>query len=57
MRRFLVFLDKNLAGSEPSEETLEFDDDTPEEEIELACQECLDTMIGNEIHTGWEEIP
>lgn len=56
MRKFIVYLDKRVARSEPVEEILEFSDDTTEEEIDEACQECLDVMITNELYTGWDEI-
>lgn len=56
MRRFEVYLDKQVAGSEPSVEILEFDDDATDEEIQEECAECLQTMIGNELDTGWNEV-
>lgn len=31
-------------------------DDATDAACEEACQECLDTMIGNELDTGWYEL-
>jgi hypothetical protein len=57
MRRFRVWLDKNLAGSEPTYETVEMPDSATDAECRSACAECLDTMISNDLDTGWEELP
>lgn len=56
MRKFRVWLGKNVVGEEPSEEVLEFPDGTSDKECEEACADCLETMIGNELDTGWDEI-
>jgi hypothetical protein len=56
MRKFRVWLDVQVAGKDPEEEILEFPNDATEEQIREACSECLDTMIANELDTGWDEI-
>ncbi|MDO8641894.1 MAG: hypothetical protein Q7R33_10250 [Nitrosarchaeum sp.] len=56
MKRYLVFLDKNVIGVETTQEILEFEDDASQEKIEDACADCLDTLIGNELDTGWNEL-
>lgn len=56
MRRYLVYLDKNVTGVEPDEELLEFKDDTSVEDIKVACADTLDTLIGNNLDTGWVEL-
>ena len=55
-RRFRVWLDRNVIGSEPSYEIVELPLGATEDEIYAACSDCLDTMIANELDTGWEEI-
>ncbi len=56
MRRFEVWLDVQVAGKETYFEYLEFDDNVPQEEIDKQCAECLETMIANELDTGWGEL-
>ena len=56
MRKFKVWLDKNVVGLDPSEEIIEFPDHYSDKECERDCADLLDTMISNELDTGWEEI-
>ena len=56
MKRYLVYLDKNVVGVEADEEILEFEDSVPETVINDACADCLDTLIGNNLDTGWTEL-
>lgn len=56
MRRFRVWLDRQVTGWEASEEEVEMPDDATDEECREACLDCLNTMISNELDTGWEEI-
>ncbi len=56
MRRFEVWLDKQVAGGDPSIEIVEMPDNATDEECEEACRDCLDTMIGNLLDTGWNEL-
>lgn len=56
MRRYKVWLDKQVTGLEPTEETVEMPDDATDEECRQACAECLDTLISNELDTGWIEL-
>lgn len=55
-RRFVVYLDKQIPGQGPVEEILEFPADATEDEINAECEDCLNTMIANELSTGWDEI-
>jgi hypothetical protein len=55
MRRFMVWLDKQVVGCEPSFDYIDFPDDTPDNVIETECAALLDIMIGNELDTGWQE--
>jgi hypothetical protein len=56
-RRFEVWLDVNVCGKEASSEIIEMPADATDEECQEACLDCLDTMIENELDTGWREIP
>ena len=56
MRRFVVFLDKNVPSVSPSYCLVELPAGTADEECDETCRDVLDTMIGNEIHTGWDEL-
>ena len=56
MRYFVVWLDKNTVGCEPVRELIEFPDDATDEECNEACADCLDTLIANELDTGWDEL-
>lgn len=55
MRKFRVWLDKNVPGQSASYETVEMPDGSTDAECEAACRDVLDVMIGNELDTGWEE--
>ena len=55
-KRYRVWLDKNFAGSQPSEEIIEMPENATDEECASICANCLETMISNELDTGWEEI-
>ncbi|HEY5262589.1 MAG TPA: hypothetical protein VIJ33_10770 [Solirubrobacteraceae bacterium] len=56
MRRFEVWLDKNVPGIAPSLCEIELSDLASEIEIERACNEALDYLIENELDTGWREV-
>lgn len=56
MRKFIVYLDKGCVGRSPIEETIELPDSATDEECDEACRDCLQTMIGNEIDSGWHEV-
>ena len=56
MRKFTVWLDKNVVGAELVEQTLTFPDDMSDEDCDKECEECLEVMLSNEIDTGWMEI-
>jgi hypothetical protein len=56
MRKFLIYLDKQVMGEKPIEQTVEFDDDMTPEDIEEACADILNDMIGSNLDTGWHEV-
>lgn len=56
MRRFSVYLDKNVSGCEPAEIILEFPNRTKQKDIDAACKDALDTLIANELCCGWSEV-
>ena len=56
MRRFIVYLDKNVVGVETDTEIIELPDDATDAQIEEVCADCLDTLIGNNLDTGWREL-
>lgn len=56
MRRFEVWLDKNIVGTEAVTDVVELPDDVTQEQIDEACSASLDNLIGNELDTGWREI-
>ncbi len=53
-RRFLVFAGCN--HREMDEVTLEFSNGETDAQIEEACADVLDTLIGNNFDTGWNEV-
>lgn len=55
-RRFEVWLDKQVVGARASVEVVEMAPGATDKECEEACKECLETMIGNELDTGWREL-
>lgn len=56
MRRFKVWLDKNVVGAMPSCEIVEMPDDATDADCQEACSDALQTMISNELDTGWREL-
>jgi hypothetical protein len=56
MKRFEVWLDKRAVGHAPATWIVEVNDNATEEEIESACREALESLIENELDTGWREI-
>jgi len=56
MRHFKVYLDRKIAGVAIEYETVEVEDTATEAEIEAACQDVLDVMIGNSTDSGWYEL-
>lgn len=55
-RRFEVWIDKGICGADTITEIVEMPAGSTDEECEKACASMLDTMIGNELDTGWQEI-
>jgi hypothetical protein len=56
MRRFRVWLGKQIVGEGLAYEVVELPDTATDDECEAACRDCLDTMIGSLLDTGWEPI-
>lgn len=56
MRRFEVWMDRNIAGVDPTVQIVEMPESATSVECEEACQDALDTMISNDLDTGWREI-
>lgn len=56
MRRFEVWLDKCVPRCERSVVSVELPDTATDAECDKACGDVLDTMIANELDTGWNEI-
>lgn len=56
MRRFEVWLDKKLAGVEPDTCIVEMPDGATDKQCDEACKEALESMIENELDTGWNEL-
>jgi hypothetical protein len=50
-------LDKKVVGADPILEIVEMPDDATDEECDEACRECLESMIDNNLYTGWDELP
>ena len=57
MRRFEVYLDVQVPGKDVTVDVVEMPDTATDAECQEACRDCLDTMIGNELDTGWRELP
>lgn len=55
MRRFTVWLSKQVPGVSVAKVPVEMPDDATDEECDAACRETLEDMIGNELDTGWSE--
>lgn len=56
MRRFEVWLDKCVPGCERSVVVVELPNDATDAECGEACESTLQTMIANELDTGWNEL-
>jgi len=56
MRRFEVWLDRCVPGVMTDTDIVELPDDATEEQIQEVCMDSLDTLIGNNLDTGWREI-
>ena len=56
MRRFVVFAHCRCARSDGAEVIVELPDGTPDDECDSACSDMLETLIGNEFDTGWNEL-
>lgn len=57
MRRFEVYLDRKIPGVGPETCIVEMPDSATDSECEEACRESLDGLIGNELYSGWDELP
>lgn len=57
MRRFEVWLDKGVPGMDPVTAIVELPNKASKGEIQAACSDVLDTLIENELDTGWRELP
>lgn len=55
-RVFRIWLDKMFAGSQPSYTVISLPAGTSDSEAQAECAAALDTLIGNELDTGWEEL-
>lgn len=51
-RKFLVYLDRKVPGEAPAGVIVEVQ---PDEDPDEACKEALDSLIENELYTGWNE--
>jgi hypothetical protein len=56
MRRFKVWI-RYVSLRSREYEILEMSDDASDRQCDEACRDCLDTMIANNLKTGWEELP
>lgn len=58
MRRFEVWADCQHAQNRNRDpkNVVEMPDDATDEECDAACQDLLDTLIGNNFDTGWNEL-
>lgn len=59
-RIFRVWLNQNIAGLKPTVTYISIPSESggvpTDDRCELECREALDTLISNELDTGWEEI-
>lgn len=55
MRRFRVWLGKNLPQVPIEYENVEMPDDATDEECDEACKDRLDSMMQNSLDMGWSE--
>jgi hypothetical protein len=55
-RRFRVWLDRRLTGAAISYERVVMPAGSTDRQCDEACEDCLNTMLENELDTGWEEI-
>lgn len=56
VRRFEVWLDKNVPGCEPHTVIVEFENGESDKEIEAELIDNLNVLISNHIDSGWREI-
>lgn len=55
MRKFRIWLLVDKCSAENQEITIELPNDLSDEEIEEACQDAFDSLVGN-LDGGWEEF-
>jgi len=56
MKKFLIWVDKQVHNTEPINEIVFFEDGTSDEEIEESCEEIINSIIQNEIDAGFVEL-
>lgn len=56
MKKFLIWVDKQIPNVEPINQIAFFDDDMSDEEIEESCEEIINTIIQDEIDAGFVEL-
>lgn len=56
MRRFIVYVDVNLAGTEAYRALVELPDNASPADVERSCSDTLSTLIENNLDCGWDEL-
>jgi hypothetical protein len=56
VRRFVVWVDRQIPGDDGDKEIVEMPDDATDAECDAECLDCMETMISNSLDTGWQEL-
>ncbi len=56
MKRYKVWARSNCLCEHGEEIELDFEDDTPQKDIEAECEDAMNTIISNEFDTGWNLV-
>lgn len=56
MRRFRIWVDKQVPNLTPAERTIELPDDATDHEVECALDDAITDFICDQVDSGWEEV-
>lgn len=56
MRRFRIWVDKQVENVKPVERFIELPDDVTDHEVECAIDDAITDLVCEETDSGWQEI-
>lgn len=56
MRRFRLWVDKQVPQLEPIDRVIELPDDATDHEVECAVDDALTDLMCENVDSGWEEL-